>query len=321
VTHILIGVGRQLKSPGAGRIFINRIMTGRDLMDLRRRIISLNLQQALVVLIGFGLFTAIRQLYQRVVLGNSVGAVLRRDVERMLTGEQTQTFWTTPVGAVLPWLALPVIYVLARNVGSMWYRLGREKRQIKRNLKAELLLERLKKGSDEPFSLYLRSFAHDGFTRRKGFWWYVLAEGDVSLIDRESLELLISQRMRMRYPMIALGLPGEQLGAGRLTTSEAEWREITLFLMDRAQFIFIVPGASEGVLWEVRHLARHHHAKTRYIMPPAKFMDGNATRAEELWDEARLPCIPRGIDLPRYDPRGAQLIMNAAGRVAETLRI
>ena len=291
-------------------------------MDPRRRMFWLTVQQGLVVLIGFGLFTAIRHFYQYVVLGNSVGAVLRADIERMVTGEQTQTFWTTPAGAVLPWLGLPVIYVLGRNAGSLWYRLGREKRQIKRNLKAELLLERVKQGSDEPFSLYLRSFAQeDGFGRRKGFWWYVLMEGDVSLIDRETLELLISQRMRMRCPMIALGLPGERLGAGRVPMAEAEWKEVTLFLMDRARLIYIVPAATEGVLWEIRHLARNHHAKTRYIMPPAKFMGGDAARAEALWDEARLPCIPRGVDLPRYDPRGAQLILDANGRVAETLRI
>ncbi|HEX2208249.1 MAG TPA: hypothetical protein VHG93_11255 [Longimicrobium sp.] len=289
-------------------------------MDTRRRIFWLNLQQTLVVLIGFGVFIGIRRLFERAAFDAWFDATARVSAERIVTGEEVKTFWETPVGAALPVLGLLVIFVLGRNAASVFYRAGRERRQIKRNLKAELLLERLKQGSDEPFSLYLRSFAHDGFTRRKGFWWYVLAEGDVSLIDRETLELLISQRMRMRCPMIALGPPGDKLGAGRLATSEAEWKEITLFLMDRARFIFIVPGASEGVLWEIRHLARDHYAKTRYIMPPAKFM-GDAARAEELWDEARLPCIPRGIDLPRYDPRGAQLIMDANGRVAETLRI
>lgn len=290
-------------------------------MDPRRRIFWLNAQQALVVLIGFGIFIAIRRFYERLAIDAWFEEIGRAAAKRIVTGEKVKTFWETPVGVAMPMLGLLVIFVLARNAVSVFYRLGREKRQIKRNLRAEFLVERLKQGSDEPFSLYLRPFAHDGITRKKGFWWYVLAEGDVSLIDRESLELLIAQRMRIRYPMIALGPPGDQLGAGRLALSEAEWKEITLFLMDRAHLIYLVPGASEGVLWEIRHLARDHFAKTRYIMPPAKFMGGDAARAEELWDEARLPCISRGADLPRYDPKGALLVLDAGGRVAETQRI
>lgn len=291
-------------------------------MDVRRRIFWLTVQQGLLVLFGFFLFAAIRQLYQYAVLGASMNDVNRSRLQKMLTGEEVQTFWTTPVGSVLPWLGLPLMYIAGRNMASMWYRMGREKRQLKRNLKAELLLDNLKQGGDPPFSLYLRSFSQeDGFKRKKGFWWYVLLEGDVSLMDRETLELLISQRVRMRHPMVALGLPGEQLGAGRLVSTESEWKDLTLFLMDRATMIFIIPGPSEGVLWEVRHLTRTYYNKTRFIMPPVRFLGGAAGRAEELWDEARLPCISRGADLPRYDPKGALLVLDANGRVAETLRI
>lgn len=297
-------------------------MPAERFMDARQRIFWLTVQQAVLVMIGFSLFTAVRLFYQYFVLNPSVGAVQREELRRMLTGQETHSFWTTPVGKVLPWVGLVLIYTVGRNLASQWYRLGREKRQVKRDLRAALLVERLEQGHDEPFSLYLRSFSdEDTFRRRKGFWWYVLLEGDVTTLDRETLELLIAQRMRIRLPMIALGPPGDALGAGRLATSEAEWKDLAVFLMDRARMIFIVPGSSEGVLWEIRHLARDHHAKTRYIMPPVNFHGGDAARAEEHWDNARLPAIPRGIDLPRYDPRGAQLILDANGRVAETLRL
>jgi hypothetical protein len=291
-------------------------------MNAKRQIFWLTVLQGLTVLVGFSVFVGIRQIYQRIAIGGSMDAMTREMVREIVTGEKRETFWATPPGAVLPWLGLPVIFILARNAGSLFYRAGRKKRQIKRNLGAELLLESLQQGNDAPFSLYLRSFSQeDGFKRKKGFWWYVLLEGDVFGIDRETLELLISQRVRMHHPMIALGLPGEKLGAGRLVSTEAEWKDLTLFLMRRATMIFIVPGPSDGVLWEVRHLARDHHAKTRYIMPPAKFLGGDAHRAETLWDEARLPCFSRGIDLPKYDPEGALLMLDANGRVAETLRI
>lgn len=277
-----------------------------DLHAAKQRLWPLTLAQLTFVILGFLTIKVGVQVYHRLVILPSVTNAL----EAKVLGDEPPM-----IATALPWLALPVMMILARNGASLFYRIGRTKRQIKRDIKAAILLEQLKQGSQEHFSLYLRSFSQEGdLKREKGFWWHIMIEGDILAIDRETLDLMISSEMRRTYPVIALDQEGEKLGAGRLSSADADWEDLVLLLMKQAKAIFIVPGTSQGVIWEVEQL-RNYHNKTVYIMPPAKYWQGEV---EQQWDTTQKEYITRGIFFPSYRKTGALFRLNEHGRVVES---
>jgi hypothetical protein len=272
----------------------------------RQRLWPLTLVQLMFVVLGLLAFKFAIQVYQRFVVVPSVIQSLKADVMGV---EHSK------ISMVLPWVALPVIIVVARSLSGAFYRIGRTKRQLKRDIKAALLLDRLRKGSQEPFSLYLRSFSEDTKLRRhKGVWWYVMSEGGILNIDRETLDLVISSEMRHSCPVIAFDQVRETLGAGRLLSADGEWESVVLFLMKRAQLIFVVPGTSKGVVWEVEQL-RNYFKKTVFVMPPARYWRKPLKNVEQLWHEIRTEFSTRGILMPSYDRSGALFRLNEQGQL------
>lgn len=288
------------------------LSTVQGTMNVKRRLVWLTALQMMMVLVGFGVFLAIKQSYQQFVVVSSFREDLREQVRASLEGRENPR--PTSPRLTLSMLALPLVLILGRNAASIFYRAGRKKRQIKRDAKALLLLERLQQGHEEPFSLYLRSFSQEGaLKRRKGIWWYILIEGDIFGIDRETIDLMISSEVRHNYPMIAFGRPGDKLGAGRLPATDPEWKALVLLLMKKAKVIFIVPSTSDGVLWEMEQLSRYHYEKTILVMPPSKYYQG---AAEKHWRETLQELVHRGISLPVYDPKGALFLLDAQGQMA-----
>lgn len=281
-------------------------------MTTRLRLLGLTALQMMMVIAGLVAYATIKQLYQRFVILPSVIGSLKDDI----MGKER--LWTDSLWVILPWVALPLVIIAGRNCASIFYRVGRMKRQIKRDAKAAVLLKRLQSEVHEPFSLYLRSFSQEeNLKRKKGFWWYILIEGDIFGIDRETLDLMISSEVRHSYPMITFGRPGEKLGAGRLPASNPDWEALVLLLMKHAKAIFIVPNTSEGVIWEMERL-KDYYEKTIYLMPPTKYYHGAAESAEQYWRETQQEFIHRGIFLPGYSKKGALFMLDEHGRVARS---
>jgi hypothetical protein len=267
----------------------------------------------MIVAVGIGAFIAVKQVYQRYVIIANFRDALRDDVMG-----KTRMQPTSP-RICLPWLALPLALIAGRNAASVFFRAGRNKRQIKRDLKAALLLERLQEGRKESFSLYLRSFSQEEtLKRKKGIWWYLFLEGDIFGIDKETLDLLISSEVRRRYPMIAIGRPGDKLGAGRLPSSDSDWETLALLLMKEAKVIFIVPGTSRGVAWEMMNL-KGYFQKTIYIMPPVKYYYGDKEEAEKHWSATQQEFVQHGFFFPDYDSKGGLLMLDESGRIAKSV--
>lgn len=283
-------------------------------MNPRMSIVLLTALQFLLVALGIGIFLLIKQLFQ--IFG--MVAATKQRLQADITG--TETFWSTPGSWLLLMLALPVVLIVARNAASVFYRAGRKIRQIKRDTKARLMLDRLGQGEKETFSLYLRSFSQEqALKRRKGFWWYVFLEGDIFGIDRETLDLMIASEVRMDYPMIALGEPGDRLGAGRLPSSDEEWEALVLLLMQHADVILIVPSTSKGVVREMGFLKKNYQDKTIQIMPPSKYFQADSDDAAQHWQKTRSVFARSGIDLPAYTPEGALFMFDSGGRVTRTV--
>lgn len=281
-------------------------------MTTRQRLVWLTVVQVMLAIMGLCTLLAIKQLYQSFVIVASFREALRDNI----AGKEELR--ATSPRILLPWLGLPLVLIIGRNCAALFYRAGLKRRQIKRDIKAALLLGRLRQGHEEPFSLYLRSFSQEEkLKRKKGIWWYILLEGDLFGIDRETLDMVMSAEVNTSYPMIALGRPGERLGAGRLPSTDADWEALVLLLMKQAKIIFIVPGTSKGVIKEIEHL-KNYFEKTIYIMPPPKYYYGDAEGAEQHWHETRQTLTPHNVSLPAYSKKGALFMLDEQGHVAKS---
>lgn len=87
----------------------------------KERLWRLTLLQLTFVILGFLTIKIVTQVYQRLVIAPSITNALRAEV----MGDERPV-----IATLLPWLALPVMVILARNAGSLFYRIGRTKRQL-----------------------------------------------------------------------------------------------------------------------------------------------------------------------------------------------
>ena len=169
-----------------------------------------------------------------------------------------------------------------------------EKRQTARDTIAKSVIELTLSGQNPPaFALYLRPF---GVTNRLGpaagfpirdlpFAQSRFMSGrnpfgtDISFslaMDdafSDEVESIIANASEASLPLVALGRPGEALGAGRFDASEdagndVAWKDIVEKMILDADVIFAIPSARPGTLWEIRHIvSRGHLSKTILLMP------------------------------------------------------
>jgi len=62
---------------------------------------------------------------------------------------------------------------------------------------------------------------------------------------------LLTAAVERTTPLVALGRSGEQVGAGRIKSHNDTWRATFERLAQAAEIIFVLPGDSESVRWEV----------------------------------------------------------------------
>ena len=181
---------------------------------------------------------------------------------------------------------------------------------------ATAILQRLREDPVAPvpeFFLYLRAFETTGRLRvplylrlRK------LSVGAARLVTND-VESYVSTAVRRIAPLIALGRPGEAIGAGRIVTDDAAWKGDVLTLMRRARAILLVPSSRPGTLWEIETLQREGlWSKVVFIMPPRTKGDLDS---RERWEEARRAMAAEGLEAPEYQERGLLFEVGIDGRV------
>lgn len=126
-----------------------------------------------------------------------------------------------------------------------------------------------------PFFLYLRPFASTGTVsilkraaRMKKATW------DISLdlpgkVVWDDLEAVLARALQPIAPLVALGLPGEQLGASRWAASEDDWQDLIVDLLDQAALVFALPSSHGGTKWELDGIFEvdDWRRKTIFIVP------------------------------------------------------
>lgn len=168
------------------------------------------------------------------------------------------------------------------------------------------------------FYLYLRAFETTGrlhvplYLRLRKFslGLYRLETGD--------LESYVSNAVGRAAPMVAMGRPGEAVGAGRIAAQDADWEADIAVLMKRATGILLIPSHRPGTLWEMDRLkAEGILDKVIFVMPPRA---RGQLDTEERWEAARKIMADHGLDAPAYEDRGLLFEVDPAGRSATSSR-
>ncbi|MEA3277913.1 MAG: hypothetical protein U9Q81_22035, partial [Pseudomonadota bacterium] len=155
---------------------------------------------------------------------------------------------------------------------------------------------------DEPvqFVLYLRAFATT----------------DKLHINGIDLETALAYSLAPLLPVVALGQPGEHVGAGCLASTDEAWQSNVQRLIADASLILAIPSAQPGTLWEMNYLKESgHFGNTIFLMPPElPFLGGRYSRH---WEAARTALKPRGILLPPHFKKGLLFRLDENGRSRE----
>jgi tetratricopeptide (TPR) repeat protein len=196
------------------------------------------------------------------------------------------------------------------------YEAARYLEQIRRGIQAAALLERVHKGELDPdisgtghgsYLLYLRSFvASPMMTNHRMDPW-----GDVDLE-----EVLASKLEQGPWPLIALGNPDVQsFGAGKITTNDETWRNDLTLLGKNADFVIVVPCATEGTSWEIEWVVINKFLKkTVFVMPPSS---GDRKQWwEENWLSLQNWSRYLGLDFPDYASKGLFFALGPEQQIA-----
>ncbi len=134
-------------------------------------------------------------------------------------------------------------------------------------------------GKPPAFILYLRPHwldGHNGLINpyysenrfSSGYWFHVRS---ISFDHLLSLELDLT--------VAALGTREMRISTGSVQVPDTEWKVLASMLIHRATGIVIVPGATEGLLWEIGEISRQCRESSVVLMQPPEFI-GSGTRLE-----------------------------------------
>lgn len=170
-----------------------------------------------------------------------------------------------------------------------------------------------------PFALYLRPFA---VTDRLGFYGISAKWGGVDL------EALLAHSCRSWGELLALGQPGEAIGAGRIVSSDEDWKNKFHLLAERAKIIIVIPAINEGTFFEIAWLKSNRLLrKTIFVMPPKTLLrmseraqlaftpnyDRTAKDYAKNWEDVRARAEDIGLRFPPYAQRGALIESSSDG--------
>jgi ankyrin repeat protein len=158
--------------------------------------------------------------------------------------------------------------------------------------------ERENKKIDENFGLYLRAFSTT----------------DRLPVNGIDLETSIAYSISHLLTFVALGQPGEHIGAGRIETEDFRWRNMAEDLIRNASIVLMIPSGRPGTIWEIRFLKENNFLeKTIFMMPPEMPFIGRRYSFE--WQEAVSRLKELGIILPPHYSKGLLFRLNSEGRI------
>lgn len=192
----------------------------------------------------------------------------------------------------------------------------RRKEQQKRDQRALEILRACQTLAPD-FSLYLRSFETTGRTP---------LDVESELVGFDSLQLdpvadfenSLATAVERGAPLIALGRPGEQIGAGRILTADDDWQEVLALLARHATLVFMAPSTRAGTAWEIDWLVKARCLrKTVWIQPPhvRHFLRRSSYDWAAAWGPITKKMQSVGLHPPPYDKGGLLFTLNEDGEL------
>ncbi|MCU0285600.1 MAG: hypothetical protein MUF15_04290 [Acidobacteria bacterium] len=162
--------------------------------------------------------------------------------------------------------------------------------------------------------LYLRPFELTNRMRFNNLSSRMLMTPESLYEAREKdLETIIAEQISDSTPLVALGEPGEHIGAGRLLSTEENWKQIIQIMARAFGRILVIPSDRPGTKWELQWLKNEQYLdKCYFLMPPQPEYD--KINMNEYWTETANNLIDIGILLPPYDPKGQIFTLTLAGQ-------
>jgi hypothetical protein len=182
------------------------------------------------------------------------------------------------------------------------------------------LLEAARTSSPPAYFLYLRSFST---TNQIKLWTESRYLGPSVFSQAMDIEVALAHAVAPA-PLLGLGSPGEQVGAARILTSEAEWRDAVSLLARQASGILLIPSHRAGTLWEIDMIRQHPDllSKTIFIM----IARGAQIRpllpsyhARNEWEAARTTLDQSGLHLPPYHWKGLLFTLDHQGNMRQAV--
>ncbi len=203
-------------------------------------------------------------------------------------------------------LALPLL-----AIGGWLLKRAQGEAQSEANDTAAIAVAAARKGSvpvNTRLFLYLRPFASTNIYQVNPYRRQLFSTEMFDTSEHDDIERYAATGLIKCGTFVALGQPGEHLGAGRVLIPEDGWQTEILNLANAATLILLLPSHRSGTLWEIEQLiANGHLNKTAFIMPP---LDDFIWKAEKLdvadeWRRTQEACNGLGLALPDASFGGA----------------
>jgi hypothetical protein len=199
--------------------------------------------------------------------------------------------------------------------------------QRKRDDRAAELLTACREGHPRDFSLYLRSFETIGRMPFEQMLPVGVSNnmGDDAIAD---FETSLAEAVENGAPLVALGRPGEQVGAGRILTTEADWQDDLSLLAQKATVVFPAPSTRSGTMWEINWLVDAPLLyKTIWIQPPVGPRRLRSALGEArfdwktTWDQIGATMQSKGLQTPPFDKGGTLFTFDNEGKLRVASRL
>jgi signal peptidase I len=174
-----------------------------------------------------------------------------------------------------------------------------------------------------PFFLYLRSFQ---LTRQFKVHSDIDGWMERSLVGTLwNIEYALTLALAPAGLLVAIGDKHNSIGAAKYIETDEEWRGRFDKLCANAKAIFILPGTTNSILWEVNQIysTKELSDKSFIIMPPNNSgLFKSLLRilfhksSERYWSRVRNRLKESGVDLPEYSKSGGILALSPTGLAA-----
>ena len=277
--------------------------------------------------------------------------IKRNEEMRLATSQQLRrfrkisrrVFWLSmilllPVSCTFdpePWrwpAASLALGVLALTAYLVTLRLGQ--RQVQRELQSLMDHGALKAGAP-PVVLFLRSFdvAEDSLSARLVDGLFVvmgllmmMTGSTAEVPSRLDAEERLDDAIGDHGVFLAIGNKRASYGSAKIVVDDAHWKQTFAALTDAAKIVFMIPGPSEAVRWEMSQILASDtlRQKTIVIMPRERHawrgmksaLSVRESRSVEARSWAEFAAIAHrdlGLMLPAYNSEGCCFRLDSTG--------